>query len=367
MTTITVTDLQNIAVRCTSDFFNHGVPLNEGLAKVASEMDLNSDQLKRAIEATNTLTHLKSIEVSGDRTSEFSPANYENIVKLASIPETIAKAGAPKFEVIEKTAQETSPGKIINEPSLDKLAFSMPEMSVKEKILHLTKYSSANKRALEDANQRLYDLSVEIIKVAKDLKKDPELVEHLSATDATDVEFQKIAKLLVGNEIPRKDFVQGMFKSAQLSKVQTFVSLYKEASNTRAEIMERTKLNDRLEPLLKKAGLAGALASGIGRSLGFLSRKTVNLANTVTVKPIAKTIGAVGDKIGTSIQNKVAKSPIGQELKIPERVVKPINKKIMRGGLILGGAATDAISWSPSVNPANDRSGSVWAALQGQS
>jgi hypothetical protein len=239
MATITIQDLQDIAVKATSDFFNSQVPLNQTLAKQASDRSLNSEQLKRAIEATNTLTHLKSIEVSKDRTVEFPVADYQSIVKMASVPTLLAKPedevpDTEGFGFVEKVASAE-----------DVLAYTPPALTETESLLHLQKAAHINQVALENAKIDLRIAGESLLKKAYELRMDPEFVEHLSASSATDFEFEKISQIVIGTIPERKDFVNGMFKSAQLNEVETFVGLYKQAQSLTVEVKKRTELEER--------------------------------------------------------------------------------------------------------------------------
>ena len=261
MTTISVQDLQNIAVQCTSDFFNHNTPLNESLAKQASDLGLNSDQLQRAVEATNTLTYLKGLESSKDRTSEFPVADYKEIVKLASVPESIIKATREgETKGVEKKAALFSPkpSKLEIEQELikkaeSKLEFEFPQLTDQEKIVYLQKYAQINKRALETAKENLEYNALQLVKLAKDIKAHPQGLEHLSASNIEDSQFTKVAELIFGKKEKRLDFVTGMFKAAQIQTTQQFVDLYKEAEALYGEVEYRSEVRDKLIELEKQA------------------------------------------------------------------------------------------------------------------
>ena len=68
MTQITSEQLRDISVTVVEQFLNNKIPLSLGLAKQAAAAQLNSDQIKRAVEATNTIAYLKVLSMSDDRT-----------------------------------------------------------------------------------------------------------------------------------------------------------------------------------------------------------------------------------------------------------------------------------------------------------
>lgn len=109
-------NLQNIAARCTAVFLNKQASLSEALAKEAMDLELNPDQIKRAIEATNTVAYLKQLEDSPDRTFEFPVADYKEVIAKMVLPEQVSSANpigndydpaSPENEIIknDKTGQ----------------------------------------------------------------------------------------------------------------------------------------------------------------------------------------------------------------------------------------------------------------------
>ncbi|HET8686060.1 MAG TPA: hypothetical protein VFM18_05270 [Methanosarcina sp.] len=85
--------LRDISVAVVEDFINNRVPLSEGLAKQASMNDLNSEQIQRCVEATNTITQLKLMSVAEDRTFEFPLCKYAEVMVHATFPELDKEAG----------------------------------------------------------------------------------------------------------------------------------------------------------------------------------------------------------------------------------------------------------------------------------
>lgn len=375
MANISIQDLQDIAVRCTSDFFNNNVPLNESLAKQASDLGLNSDQLQRAIEATNTLTYLKGVDAAKDRTAEFPVADYAEIVKLASIPESLQKEASAQEVVVKPSAAEKF--NTLVKQAESGLTFTFPELSQAEQKMHLLKQASINKRALEDAEINLDIAGRRLVKLASELKKHPQGLEHLSATDISNSDFEKIASLVFGPGTKRKDYVAGMFKSAQLSTAQEFAGLYKEAQTLFSEVEYRRAKRDEIEKLEKVAflsaltglvkarGVSGAASYTAGKAVG----KVINKTTVGTVKTVGKTVGGVAGTVGSIAKNKVqnaaAGTAWGKELKIPKAELPASTKKKIALTMTAGGAALDASFHVPKVDPAKDMSGDVWKALQG--
>ena len=384
MNPITVQDLQAIAVQCTSDFFNSGVPLSEGLSKIASERNLNPEQLKRAVEATNTLTYLKSVEVGSDRTGEFPLADYDDIVKMASIPESlftkVASTEEPKsfsesaldYEGMVKQAEEA-------------LTYTPPvvaEMTSSEVMLNLVKQASINRRALEDATDKSYRLLEQLEKTASELRGEPRLVEILSAVSRDRVEFVKLASL-TGCEMTRyleSDLASyliqkgGGFRSA-MTKAASLSADLEKAAGLVAEIKERTELNERVTPLvegLQKQAFLGATAGVVGRALGSALGGTAKTLVGTPVKTVGKAavngFKATVDTAATKTQNWAANSSAGKAIGVTRTSVSPTTlatKKRSARNLAIAGAGLDAASFTPKTHSDAPASGDVWAALNG--
>lgn len=375
MVTITIQDLQDIAVKCTSEFLNSGTSLNTSLAKEASSRGLNSDQLQRAIEATNTLTHLKSIELSKDRTVEFPVADYREIIKSASIPDNLLNGQAPVAlaagEGVEKQASQSS--------QVGSFDYSFPELNDAEKRVWLMKEASINARKIEDLSAEFIVITHDLVKQANVLRKDPEILEHLSASSLSDEDFTKIAGMLLTPGVARKDFAKatGMFKSASLSPVETFVGMFKRAEDVNSELKARRDLAEKAEalkiPFTKEAGLLGGAKSVMGSVSSNGVMKSIGIAAGKTVSYVPKKIGAAvttgAKEIGVALRNKVETTAVAKKFGVTP---VPVNqsfrdkaKAVATTVPMVAGAAMDASMFKPTVNPAKDRSGAVWDALQG--
>lgn len=81
--------LRDISVAVVEEFINNKIPLSQGLAKQAALHELNSEQIQRCVEASNTICHLAILGKAEDRTFEFP---------LCKFAEVMAHAAAPDFE-----------------------------------------------------------------------------------------------------------------------------------------------------------------------------------------------------------------------------------------------------------------------------
>jgi hypothetical protein len=381
MANITIPELQEIAVKCTSDFFNNNIPLNQSLAKEASDRGLNCDQLQRAIEATNTLTYLKSVDSTKDRTSEFPVANYQEIVKLAFVPDSLQKSAPDEGDMNEKVDLVKQA-----EDALSSVDYSIAQP---QRAAHIYKFARMAARALEDSTMELSTKLEKMVKMAKTLKSNPELIQHLSASSASNTEFTKVAGCLGSPGVKRKDYTRGMFKAAQLNEVESFLTEYRESEKLLAQVqsykeshtklveMEKLAFLPALAGLVRAGGIAGAAkASGARGVTGALSYMGARAATRAVVKPVVGAAKALGRSAGSvaggtlkfgwnSTKNAVASTKIGKELKLPMAFISPRTKANVAGALAVGDAALNVSMYSPPrVDPMNDRSGDVWKALQ---
>lgn len=362
MANLTVQELQNIAVKAATEFLNNEHSLNESLAKQASEYNLNSEQLKRAVEATNTLTHLKTLELSSDKTAEFPVADYKTILKMASLPETDPEEGEESgFGFFDKTAYEI--GNDVVAAALEVEIKLNPEQAK----AHLLKFASASERQVELLKGDLEVYSAKFMQKVAQLRNDAQAHEHLSASSATDSEYNLLSRAVFGEEKVRCNFVDGMFKSASLKPVEELLNLVKEAKCIRDQLHAEEKVQDRakakLRELTKQAGLESAV---------FKLGRTATRAVTYVPRKIGATIGsgakAVGELGAKTLNNAVADTGLGKRVGIKPMAVDPnLRKRVNRIPAVAGfaaGAIADTAMFHPKVDPANDRSGDVWGALQ---
>ena len=387
MNPITVQDLQAIAVKCTSDFFNSGVPLSEGLSKIASERNLNPEQLKRAVEATNTLTYLKSVEVGSDRTGEFPLADYNAIIKMASLPEAMLMGD------FSKTASEASPPNPVDpSPSEDlvkqaeqSLQYSSPEvsqMTASELMTHLVKEASINRRALEVATDKSFQVLELLEKIASELQNAPQLGEVLSAVSKDEASFRKLAFLTQKEDLKFVDpeladllLQKSAATNSALSKAKRLAETLEKAAELVQEIKDRTALDERATPYIegiqKQAFLNTAIGSA-GKAVGSLIGGATKATLIKPVKAVGKAavngFAATVDTAATKTQNWAARSSAGKAIGVTPTTVSPATlatKKRSVRNLAVAGAALDAASFTPKARPDAPASGDVWSALNG--
>ena len=375
MSTITVQDLQDIAVECAGEFFNNHTPLSVGLAKVASDRGLNSDQLRRAVEATNTVTYLKSLQVSPDRTGEFPLANYEEIVKLACVPDNLAGQFHEKVAAFE---DDLTP-----EKAEAKLAFEFPSLTKQAALAMMLKEMAANRRAIEDKESYSITLARDLVKTAAELRRDPDINLKISAVTGNASDFQKIAKFVHGSEnldYKFQGYGEYVVEKRACEKVVKLQGMLKEAQEVVAELAYRKDLDKRAieTELMTKQAYLGAIGEGLGYLGGKVMSGLARVGTAAVVKPVTAAAKGIGNVVATGVKNKVgsiteaaqnaiSKTGVGQELRVP--AVEAAPKALMSGKakttLALGGAGMDAAFYTPGVNAKTGKTNNVWDAING--
>jgi hypothetical protein len=340
---ISTSDIQDIAVRCSRQLTNHGISLNESLAKEASVLGLNSEQVKRAIEATNTISYLATLEKSaGERTTEFPLADYNEVIRAASIPDSLSLQKEASFKDAPAKVEATTPV----------FHVGFPDLSEKESHIGLHKHAQINDRALEDAIGYSNVVASKLIKLATEIKKDPQGLEKLSAVIETD--FEKISSLVFGEFKAKRDTIPAMFKQAELKSVTDMAALYKEATELVFQIAKRKELQKQANEkfmIEKKAGLLSSIGNFAGKAIGGI------------VKAPFKAVGAIGGAGLKAVNNAVADTGLGQAAMLAKKPISTGVKRTLAVGSVAAGAALDASMYTPKTNPNTGNGGDVWAKL----
>jgi hypothetical protein len=336
MPSITSDQIRDISVKAVEGFLNNKIPLSEGLSKQASAMQLNSDQIQRAVEATNSIAYLKVLELSSDRTVEFPLCKYAEVMAKVALPEEIPGMAKAAFQV----------------PALLKSASVKEEYIPSELTNAELRMAFIKQAALNDAElQRMKDRSVtivpELMKVASNIRDDKRGLEKLATIVAGDT-FSSLSQFVYGKVQMYAD--TGMFKEAELKTVKNLTELIKEAQELQASIKEKQALADRSN-LVKEAFL-GAIGSGIGRVAGSVI--------SAPFKMLGKGIGNSAANVAGKATN-FAKSKLGMP-------VSPMAKRIGIGAALIPAATIgfDATMYSPGVHKETGTSQDAWTALQRQ-
>lgn len=319
---ITPEQIRDIAVKNVESFLNKQASLNGAVADSAKHYDLNPDQIKRVIEATNTVAYLKLQKMAEDRTFEFPVADYSEVIQEITIPDHLKQAStgiiveapitekySPNVEAIP-TKGRFEHEQVITEQEIKEDALKHHqikaaeeaeqiglEITDHEKLAYLYKQFINNRSALEKIAVYKEDLTVKIQNCMSELNKDPEILEKI-ATLYEGQEYDQWAGFITGHVKEAKQ--NQYFRDHELNEVRNLVSLIKEAKEVVAQEQEMLKLNEKAAsvlaapfralgyPLGFAAGAAGGAVAGTVSAAG----KAVNLVGK------DKVLGAAGDLMG---------------------------------------------------------------------
>lgn len=255
--------LQVIAVKCVSQFITKQASLNEALSKEAQELELNSEQIKRAVETTNTLAYLRQLEGSSDRTSEFPVASYKEVIACMVMPEKQAESkdkDGDKVPVISGMNHHKNvmiPAKVHS------------STSEQEKVAMLAQETFRCRATLTKMAYDKTSLVLEIEDCIYKFKQDVLCMEKLAEVSEEDI-FPKLVKLcgLEGLDLEKRS-LDCVFLDKELIEAHRLHSLYKEAKaliETEREMEVFVKRASAV--LIEKQAFLGALGSLAGRAIG---------------------------------------------------------------------------------------------------
>lgn len=244
--------LQSIAIDCVTQFMNKQASLSEAIAKEAQCLELNSEQTKRVIEATNTIAYLRQLEKAADRTFEFPVADYGDVMTAMCVPDMQKAASDESEEDDDEEKEDKKEEKESDSEEKEEKSESKEETKdedeekkeQQEKVAMLTREFFRAKSNLEKIACDKIDLHLRLSAAASILHKDPQGLEKLAEVVAED-DFQATTTLC---GLEKRACENLVFTDRELDSARTVYSLYKEAQElvkTEAEITDFVKRAER--------------------------------------------------------------------------------------------------------------------------
>ncbi len=348
MPSLSSDQIRDVAVQVVQDFLNDKVPLNQGLAKQAQAHDMNYEQVKRACEASNVIAHLKIMQLSDDKTTEFPLCDSNKVMAEICNP-------GPNLPNFEKSAG-------LQEQSCSSELHSFTS-SASDNHVYFVKQAAINERALQDLQVEMINVQRSLVKAALDLSKNKDWIEKLSCV--ADEDFAKLS-LLVGGKVETKRNVEGLFKEAALKEARNVAELYKQAKSMVSDAAKMKDMDERSKSLTKEA----ALASMIGRGIGYVAGKAANVLATPVTRPVAAYSKLAVNKVANTGPGKFfGVKPMALSAKETSlvNIVKNPPKAIKTVGKFAPFVAIDAGMHHVAGGPGLRESGAskdVWQALQ---
>lgn len=347
---VTSEQIRDLSVAAVEDFLNQKVPLSQGLAKQAAYAELNSEQIQRAVEATNSIAYLKILQMSDDRTVEFPLAKYAEVMSYVAVPSVEKQASVVTMEKVASTTPQVKEE-------------TVPTFEQTEKLNFFIKEASANKTALENLELESINVQEQLFKQAALIKKDVAWMDKLACV-TTEAEFGPLSVLVSGEKQSYRDLKDlGLFKEANLKQVGQFAELYKQAREIVREMAERKELQKRADDVSRAQ--RSMFKNPINSAAGSLGKAIGSAAGTVAAAP-GKAVGAMGASLKNSFKENLkgmageAKPSVSQAAKATSSTLKPVGKAIGS----LGGMAMDVAFYDPGKDSSTGRSNDVWDALQ---
>lgn len=263
---------------------NAGVhTMSEGIAKVACDQDMNTEQVKRLVEAGNQIAYLSKMASANDRTFEFQTANYDDVISIITTAPGVEK---------QASAYKPSPMAIMLNKPMEKKA-SAPvtaEPSVKEQITAL--HAECNKLVKQAQELRMNQdhQMVSIVSQAEQLRRDKDVLEKIAfVTDGDPNQYAELCHLVLGHVK-----AASRYRSFPAGDVLNVKSLQESVSQSRA-LVDKTK---ETEATIEKVASVLSQHTGMTKEafIGPALRAAGALKKVITpgVSRTAKAVGGVG-------------------------------------------------------------------------
>lgn len=261
--------LKTRGAEIVADFRTRGVPLNDGVIRVATDNAMNPEQIARLIEAVNSLAYLSGPHAGADKTEEFPVADYNTILASFAVPTPIEKTAGLKRSPIELLGLR---------PTMEKQAEEWrPEPKVAEAILRKELQSGIEKLASMELDHMT--LAEDLMKKTAALKADPDAINKIAAFAAGDqAKSEELCRMVFGH----------VKEASAVRPPEALVSvkeLYDTLGFAKKACEEKAALGEKLEKIagmfaektgLKKEAFLGA-AAGILRGGAAMAKNAPKL------------------------------------------------------------------------------------------
>lgn len=287
---LTDESIRDIAVQAVTEFVNNRMSLTDSLVKQATLLDLNTDQIKRAVEATNQIAYLKLLKTAQDRTFEFPLAEADEVIQGVISP-SIEKAAS--VQELPRDPFEVFLG--IGD-GIEKVASSTPVVTEEQAFWNHSLLAQSFSKVQSELEKRAEDDDVFLLNLAERIHKfnrDPLCIEKMAEACNYDVSLFRPISRLCGFELEKKASTttgrDKVFIGSDLAEAEELISMYKEANE---RIAHRKNLEDSLE---KISGILGTIGSKIGKMTGNLANK---MGQGLGYKKFAPPLAAAGAAAG---------------------------------------------------------------------
>lgn len=276
---MTPEEVRDCAVKVVEEFVNNKTPLSQGVATCAEMHALNPEQIKRTIEAVNSIAYLKLLNGAADRTFEFAVAEYTEVMGLLTLP---------KHKLVVNTCNPKDQG-LPMEDNVNKHDLGMfpkeAEYDKAEMEALLMKAYIRNRGELEKLADRKVEIMLELEDSIGKLKRGSNVLEKLA--EVAEESLFYILTPLFGME---KTAAEGLvFLDNDLSEAKRLVDLCKEVVTVTTTEIEKLAFDKRAASIL--GSITGGAKLGVNKTVGAFATKLPHAAG-------AAVGGVVGGAIG---------------------------------------------------------------------
>jgi len=295
--------LKNVGAGVVAAFRTGGVPLTDGIVKVASENQLNAEQTARLVETVNQLAYLSGPHVSMDKSAEFPLASYEDVLTAIMTP--------PSIEKTASLYHRPSPLSLLAEP-MEKVA--------SEHVFQLDPAEARKQmeREFYSGRDRLRNMDIEeqnivegLLKSAAVVGSDPQALSKIAALTGGDSrKYGELCNLVFGHV--KEASASAPHRPEDLLNVQSLVNqlgFAKQASADRRALEERLeKIGGEICPAgMDKEAFIGSLARAAG---AVLRGGKVGAAKVGTGVKLGGTIAMAGPEVAQISRSSAPKNDV---------------------------------------------------------
>lgn len=224
--------LQRMAVDASARF-GQGKDLSVAVAEVAQENDLNEEQVKRLIEAANSVTYLQLLSKSQDRTFEFPVSSFEKVMDHLT------------FGIEGREPESHEVGEMV----LQKMAYVVSEQSEVNPVLRYQAFK-ANEIEFEKLANEFTVLYKDFDDALAALNKDSQGLEKLASV-ADEEDYGILSAAVSKDESLVKSASESsfIFTKEQVKVAKQVVDLYKEA---KINLTNQAKLKVEIEKVAEE-------------------------------------------------------------------------------------------------------------------
>lgn len=169
--------LGTLAAKAVSIYLTRQVPLTDAVISISREENLNIEQTKRLVEATNQVAYLKILETAKDRTFSFELADVDTVLSSISTPEVsvVKQASATAFRPAPLQLLFSKEGHTKQACELDVNIDLVPMLPA---------LVASYKSTIENGNMTKQACAEKIVRLIEEIKDEPYLLSKIAASKA---------------------------------------------------------------------------------------------------------------------------------------------------------------------------------------